>query len=265
MRMMSIASGSSGNAIYAGSDTTHLLLDAGISKKRIEEGLNSIGLSVSDLSGVLISHEHSDHISSLCTILKSCSANVYATKDTIDAMFRMKAFAKADRERFIAVEKGRKFGIGDMDITPFAIPHDAADPVMYTVAYGKVKGAVATDLGEYDEGIVNALKGLDAIYLEANHDVRMLQTGPYPYILKQRILGRRGHLSNETAGRLLSKILCDKTSHVFLSHLSKENNLPMLAHEAVRLEVNMADTPYTDRDFDLQVAKRDEPSECIEL
>ncbi len=265
MRMMSIASGSSGNSVYAGSDTTHILIDAGISKKRIEEGLNSIGLTVGDLSAVFISHEHSDHISSVCTVLNKSNALCYATQPTIDAMFRMKAFAKADRERFVAIDKGRDVAVGDLQIHPFAIPHDAADPVMYRVKYGNSRGAVCTDLGEYDEGIINALKGLDALYLEANHDIRMLQMGPYPYPLKQRILGRRGHLSNETAGHLLGKVICDRTRHVFLSHLSKENNLPELAYEAVRLEVNMADVPFCDADFDLQVAKRDEPSECIEI
>ena len=142
---------------------------------------------------------------------------------------------------------------------------DAADPVAYRFKYGGIKTAVVTDLGVYDEYTIGGLMGLSAIFLEANHDIRMLQTGRYPYPLKQRILGKRGHLSNEASGRLLSVLLNEHMQHIFLSHLSQENNLPELAYEAVRMEDEMSDTVWRGDDFPIDIAKRDMPSECITL
>jgi len=265
MRMMSIASGSSGNAVYVGTDDTHLLVDTGISMKRIEEGLKKLELTGRDISGILISHEHSDHVSGIGPLLRKYHIPVYATEGTINAVLRSSSVGKLDRELFNTIKSDSSFYLGDIKVMPFATSHDAAEPVMFSFKVGNVKTAVATDLGEYDAKTVAALNNLKAVYLEANHDIKMLQTGPYPYPLKQRILGKRGHLSNETAGRLLAEILNDKTEYVFLSHLSKENNLPELAYEAVRLEVNMSETPYRAEDFRLMIARRDEPSECINL
>ena len=130
---------------------------------------------------------------------------------------------------------------------------------------GDKKIGVATDLGCYDDYTVSCLSGCDALLLEANHDIRMLQTGPYPYMLKTRIMGDRGHLSNEKSGELLCKLLNDKIKGVFLGHLSKENNLPELAYETVRLEVDMGDNPYSSSDFPIMVAKRAELSPVIEI
>ncbi|MBR6256269.1 MAG: MBL fold metallo-hydrolase [Lachnospiraceae bacterium] len=265
MRMMSISSGSSGNSIYVGSDNTHLLVDAGISGKRIEEALNNVGISGNDLDGILVTHEHSDHISGLGVMQRRYGLNVYATPLTIEAMKHDKCMGKVDWEAFIPINAGESFSIKDINISSISISHDAADPVAYRFGYGDIKTAVVTDLGEYDERIINYLSGLSAVYLEANHDVRMLQTGRYPYVLKQRILGRRGHLSNESSGRLLTKLLNDKMQRIFLSHLSHENNMPELAYEAVRMEVEMSDTTWRGDDFPIDIAKRDVPSECIEL
>ena len=150
-----------------------------------------------------------------------------------------------------------------MTVSPMQISHDAAQPVAYRFSYGKKKAAVCTDLGTYNDYTVECLKGMDVILLEANHDVNMLQVGSYPYYLKQRILGNRGHLSNENSGRLLSRVLHDDLKKVVLGHLSKENNLPELAYEAVRLEINMADNPYKAGDFPIQVASRSDVSEMI--
>ncbi len=265
MRMMSIASGSSGNSIYVGSDNTHLLVDAGISGKRIEEALNKIGISAAELDGILITHEHSDHIGGLGVMHRRYGLNVYATPLTIEAMKRDKSLGRVDWEAFIPVNAGETFSIKDISISSMRISHDAADPVAYRFAYGDIKTAVVTDLGEFDEREISFMSGLSAIYLEANHDVRMLQTGRYPYQLKQRILGKRGHLSNEASGRLLTALLNDKMQRIFLSHLSHENNMPELAYEAVRMEVEMSDTAWHGDDFPIDVAKRDEMSECISL
>ncbi|MBP6275754.1 MAG: MBL fold metallo-hydrolase, partial [Roseburia sp.] len=136
-------------------------------------------------------------------------------------------------------------------------------PVAYKMKQPGKSMAVMTDLGIYDDHIVEKLKGLDVLLLEANHDVHMLQVGSYPYPLKQRILGEKGHLSNELSGRLLGEVLHDHFGTVFLGHLSKENNYAELAYETVRLEVTMGDNPYKGDDFPMYVAKRDEPSELV--
>lgn len=265
MRFMSIASGSSGNCIYVGDENTHILIDAGISKKRIEEGLNTIGLTVDDLSAVFVTHEHIDHIGGLGVLTRKCHAPVYATKGTINGIFQTSSMGKIDREQFIEIREDHCLTVGDITVDSMKISHDAAQPVAYRFFKGDKKIAVATDLGMITEENEEKLKGMDAILLEANHDVNMLQVGPYPYYLKQRILGNRGHLSNENAGRLLSRIVHDDLKHIFLGHLSKENNMPALAYEAVRLEITMGDNPYEASDFSIDIAKRSEPSRVVNI
>ncbi|MBP3458738.1 MAG: MBL fold metallo-hydrolase [Lachnospiraceae bacterium] len=265
MRFMSIASGSSGNCIYVGDENTHILIDAGISKKRIEEGLNTIGLTVDDLSAVFVTHEHIDHIGGLGVLTRKCHAPVYATKGTINGIFQTSSLGKIDREQFIEIREDHCLTVGDITVDSMKISHDAAQPVAYRFFKGDKKIAVATDLGMITEENEEKLKGMDAILLEANHDVNMLQVGPYPYYLKQRILGNRGHLSNENAGRLLSRIVHDDLKHIFLGHLSKENNMPALAYEAVRLEITMGDNPYEASDFSIDIAKRSEPSRVVNI
>lgn len=265
MRFCSIASGSSGNCIYVGSDATHLLIDAGISCKRTEEGLKTLELKASDLDGILVTHEHSDHIKGLEMLMKKYQIPIYATKGTLQHIRKNSYLASCDDTLFIEIHPDEKTIIKDCSFQPFRISHDAAEPVGYRVNYGKRKVAVCTDIGVYNDYTVENLKNLDALLLEANHDVKMLQVGPYPYYLKRRILGDQGHLSNENSGRLLSRVLHDNMQAVMLGHLSKENNIPELAYEAVRMEVTMAECPYTGDDFRLMVAKRDEPSPVIEI
>ena len=257
MELCSIASGSSGNCIYVGTDEGHILIDAGISGKRIEEGLNSIGLKTAEMQGILVTHEHIDHVAGLGVLARRYGIPIYATAGTIEAVKGMKSVGKIDEGLFHEIKAEKDFMIADMSIEPIEISHDAAEPVAYRVTAGDKSAAVMTDLGYYDERIVSKLKNLDAILLEANHDIRMLQTGPYPYPLKQRILGNRGHLSNESSGRLLSEVLHDNLKAVVLGHLSKENNFPELAYETVRLEVTMGDNPYKAEDFPMHVARRD--------
>lgn len=265
MRLCSIASGSSGNSIYVGSDATHLLIDVGISGKKTENGLNYLGLTGRDIDGILVTHEHADHIAGLGVLARKYGIPIYATKGTIGAIQKISGVGKIDPELFKEVRADEKFVIKDLTINPMTISHDAAQPVAYRVAYGKKKLAVCTDLGHFTDYTVESLRGMDALLLEANHDVNMLQTGPYPYPLKQRILGDKGHLSNENSGRLLSRILHDNLQTILLGHLSKENNLPELAYEAVRLEITLGDTPYKARDFPMQVARREEPTPVIQI
>jgi phosphoribosyl 1,2-cyclic phosphodiesterase len=265
MRLVSIASGSSGNCIYIGSDQTHILVDAGISNKRIEQGLNEIGLKGKELSAVVITHEHSDHIKGLGVLARRSGVPIYGTKETLDEIRAMKSLGEFPKELYHEIRPDVDFMVGDLTISPFSISHDAANPVAYRVKDGRHQVAVATDIGHYDQYTIDHLQGLDAVLLEANHDVNMLMTGPYPYYLKQRILGDHGHLSNENAGRLLSYILHDNMKHILLGHLSKENNYEALAWQTVRLEIDQGDCPYKASDFPLEVAGRDEMSQIIHL
>lgn len=263
MRLCSIASGSSGNCIYVGSDCAHVLIDAGISGRRVEAGLNSLELTGRDLDGILITHEHSDHIKGLGVLARKYGIPIYATGGTVDAMVRSGSLGKIPEGIFREIREDEPFLIKDLVINPFTIPHDAAQPVGYRLECGEHFVGIATDLGKYNEYIIENLQNLDALLLEANHDIRMLQVGRYPYYLKQRIMGDRGHLSNENAGQLLCRLLHDNLKAVFLGHLSKENNYEELAYETVCSEVTMGDNPYKSKDFKIQVAKRDYISETV--
>ena len=263
MRFTSVASGSSGNCTYVGSDNTHILIDAGVSKKRIEEGLNGLDLTLGDLDAIFVTHEHVDHIAALHTILKKYDIPIYATAGTIQGIRVSDKKAEMTNSRFVPVAVDKEVFVGDMIINPMTISHDANEPCGYRVFCKDKKIGVATDLGCYTDYTVDCLKDCDALLLEANHDIRMLQTGPYPYQLKRRILGDTGHLSNEKSGELLCKLLNDKMKGIFLGHLSKENNLPELAYETVRVEIDMNDNPYHASDFKLMVAKRSELSPVL--
>ena len=275
MRLCSIASGSSGNCIYVGSDTTHLLIDVGISGKRTEAGLKELDLSMRDIDGIFITHEHTDHIAGLGVLARKYEVPIYATNGTIEAIRNASGIGEIPRELFCPVKAEEKVTIKDLVCNPMRISHDAAEPVAYRISHGKQKLAVVTDLGTYNDYTVECLKGMDALLLEANHDVNMLQVGPYPYRLKQRILGDRGHLSNERAGQLLCSLLHDGLQAVVLGHLSKENNLPELAYEAVRVEVTMAKTESEQKkgrscdmkatNFPMYVAERGQVSPVIHI
>ncbi len=263
MELCSIASGSSGNCIMTGSGNCRLMIDAGISGKRIEQGLNALGYKTSEMQGVLVTHEHIDHIGGLGVIARRYGLPIYATAGTIQGILSCKSVGKIDLSLFHEIVPGQKFSVGELEVEPIRISHDAREPVAYIVRSQEKSAGVITDLGTYDDVIVEKMQGLNLLLLEANHDVNMLQTGSYPYYLKQRIAGDKGHLSNEASGQLLGRVLHDKFGAVMLGHLSKENNYPQLAYESVRLELTMGDWPYTGDDFPLYVANRDCVSEMM--
>ncbi len=265
LRMMSIASGSSGNCIYIGSDNTHILIDSGISRKKICEGLKKVDLSISDIDGIFLTHEHIDHIKGAGVIMRNDSLPFYGTEGTLRQMGYNPCMGVIPKDLLNVIEKDTDISFGDLTVRAFHISHDASDPVAYTVSHNGKKVGTVTDLGFFDDDIINNMSGCDAFIAEANHDINMLQVGPYPYSLKQRILGDRGHLSNELSGKLVSRLLNDDVKAVLLGHLSKENNYDRLAFETVKQEIDDSDTEYTSGDFNISVAARDETSGIIEV
>ena len=263
MRLCSIASGSSGNCIYVGSDNTHLLVDTGISKKKIDAGLKELDIKGEELEGILITHEHSDHIQGLGVFSRKYEVPIYATPGTIEGIENYAPLGRMPEGLLHPIHTDESFILGDITIDPFRISHDAKEPSGYRMNCCGKSVAVATDLGIYDEYTVSKLKSLDAVLLEANHDIHMLEVGSYPYYLKRRVMGDKGHLSNELSGRLLCDILHDNLKHILLGHLSKENNYAKLAYETVKLEVTLSDNIYKGEDLDMAVARRDMISEII--
>ena len=265
MRLCSIASGSSGNCIYVGSDRNSVLVDTGISGKKIENGLHELELKMEDIDAILITHEHSDHIRGLGVLARRYNIPIYTTAGTRAALENMTSLGKIPEGLMETISADVPFSVGDLTIKPFHIFHDAAEPVGYRIENNGRSAAIATDMGHYDDYIVDNLKNLDVVLLESNHDVHMLEAGHYPYYLKRRILGENGHLSNETAGQLLCRILHDHIREVFLGHLSHENNYEALAFQTVCTEVTMGDNPYKSDDFRIAIAHRDTISEPVEF
>lgn len=262
MQVCSIASGSSGNCIYVGEGEHHILIDAGISRKRIVEGLRQIHVEPEQLDAIFVTHEHTDHVSGVPMMVKMFDVPVYATGGTLDAIRQKDSRGILQMEQLFQVHADRPVQMGEMVITPFRMSHDAAEPVCYTVEAGGHKASVATDLGMYDDYTISHLEGSELLLLEANHDISMLETGRYPYSLKRRILSETGHLSNEDSGSLLCRLLHSRLRHIFLAHLSEENNYPELAYETVKCrlweELGMRELP-----FSLEVAGRRQPSSLV--
>ena len=264
MKLMNIASGSSGNVTFVGTENTSVLIDAGISMKKIEEGMNSIGMSARDLDAIMITHEHSDHIKGLGVLSRKYGIPIYATQGTIKGIGENTSVGRIDNELYNVISTDISFLVGDLTIEPHSIWHDAYEPVCYSITDGKSKASIATDLGDFNDYLVKCLSDSDMLLIEANHDIRMLEAGPYPYDLKRRILGQKGHLSNEASGRFIRKLLNDHIKTIILGHLSKDNNIPELAYEAVKLELK--DNGFTDNieDFNLHTAMRDMPDRLYE-
>lgn len=262
MKICSIASGSSGNCIYIGGNDTNILIDVGISGKKIENGLKEINISPQNIDGILITHEHSDHVKGLGVMSRRYGIPIYATKATWNELMNTSSLGKIDDELHNVIIPNEDFSIKEFTIHPFNSYHDAIDPVCYTIQNGYKKISVATDLGCYDEYIMEKLQGSNILFIEANHDVNMLQVGKYPYFLKRRILSDIGHLSNEMSGKLVTNLYHKKLTHIILGHLSKENNYPELAYESVKMEIMASQIIDCDK-INLCVAKRDANSDLI--
>ncbi len=257
-----LISGSSGNSVFIGTDNTRILIDAGVSGKKIENSLKDISENCSDIDAIFVTHEHIDHIKAVGIISRRFDIPVYATEDTWKYMF--KTIGDIKRKNIKLVYSGEKMCLNDIIIKPFDIPHDAAQPVGYNVFADNIKMSVATDIGHVNDTIKEALSDSNVLLIEANHDIDMLKRGPYPYDTKQRILGMYGHMANECTGELIKEVFSGSMKHIFLGHMSAENNTPDLAYSTV-LNILTKSGINVGKDVNMFIAKRDEPSNTVVL
>src|SRR5580692_8872677 len=233
-----LASGSRGNCAVVASACTKILVDAGISCRETFKRMKTLGEDPRTLSAILITHEHSDHIYGLAMLAKKLRIPVFMTGATQQAWARAVRNEKGERpqlEKFEAFQAGHGFQVGDIAVRPFTIPHDAADPVGFTFRAEGIKVGVATDLGYLPVSVRDHLRGCDVLVMESNHDVEMLRNGPYPWVVKQRVMSRVGHLSNGALAEFFTTDYDGGAAYVILAHLSEQNNHPELAHrEAAR-------------------------------
>lgn len=257
----SLYSGSSGNSLLVKTENTNILIDAGVSSKKIETALNNLNINPNDLDGILITHEHTDHVQGLGTFAKKFDLPVFVNRKTLDAMPKQKEKIAEKNINLIKIEE--KFEINDLKIKPFAIPHDAANPCGFCISKDDKKISIATDFGQMSNSIIKNLEESLFILLESNYDPEVLKCSKYPYQLKTRIAGPTGHLSNEMAGKTISHLLQSGLKQAMLGHLSKESNFPELAYKTVIEEI-MSNHSKNDN-FLLSVAKREEMSPIISI
>lgn len=256
LELITLASGSSGNCLLVSDGRTHMLVDAGISARRICHGLKELGVEPAELAGVFITHEHSDHISGLATLTKQLRLPVYASQGTARQLSYRIAFVEEVLRPFSA---GETFPVGSLTVESFATSHDAAESTGCAVTGGGRKAAVVTDLGYVTGAVLRVVLDTDLLVVEANHDEEWVRSGPYPYHLKARILGDRGHLSNEAGARLACWAVERGTRTVVLAHLSAENNTPAHAYDTVHRALECAGAAVG-QEVTLEVAPRGELS-----
>lgn len=245
-----LASGSTGNALYLEAGETKLLVDAGLSGKQIEKQFETINKDITDLDGILVTHEHSDHIKGLGVLARRYKLPIYANKKTWDVM--SPKIGKIDLDQKFHFESNKIKTFDSLDVESFSVSHDAVDPMFFSFHYNRKKIVIATDLGYVSERIKKTIEGANAYIFEANHDINMLQMSHYPWSIKQRILGDSGHISNEDSGLALSEVITNETERVYLAHLSKDNNMKDLARMSVEqvLSTRGIETPLFDTDPD---------------
>lgn len=262
VKFCSLFSGSSGNSLFIGTSRARILIDAGLSAKKIIQAICSIGENPSELSAILVSHEHSDHIRGAGITSRKFNVPIYANERTWEAMEQ--EIGPISLENKLYFQTGEEFTIEDIGVKAFNIPHDAAEPVGFNFFIDDKKITTATDIGHMNRNLLNCLMESDLLLLESNHDVEMLKVGPYPWVLKKRILGDQGHLSNEMAGKVIAYLAENGSKKFLLGHLSRENNFPELAYQTV-YNALMEKQICAGTDIMLEVALRDRVGKVIEL
>ena len=261
MKFCSLYSGSSGNSLFVQGDETKILIDSGVSAKKITEALESIDVDIKEINGVLVTHEHIDHIRSLGTIAKKYNIPIYANLGTWNGIENEKTVVEIEEKNYFKI--GEEFEIGELKIMPFSTSHDAIDPCGFSIEHEDKKISIATDLGEMTDVVMKNLKKSKFVLLESNYEPEILKMCSYPYPVKTRIAGIKGHLSNQEAGNTISKLIKEGLQNVMLGHLSKESNFPELAHKSVINE--MIKNGINTNDIELNVASRLEPSKVVNI
>jgi phosphoribosyl 1,2-cyclic phosphodiesterase len=230
-----LGSGSAGNCTLVETEQTAILVDAGLSSRQVIQRLANIGRTVAEIDAILLTHEHSDHTRALAVLCRCHSIPVYANRLTAEAVTADSEFAKATRISWRLFSTGHPFEVGDFTVESFSVPHDAYDPVGFAIRTSTHAVGVITDLGHATKLVVERMRSMDALVLESNHDMKLLQEDTVrPWALKQRIMSRHGHLSNDAAATLAGEVCGDRLRHVLLAHLSRDCNRPEIAQRVVR-------------------------------
>lgn len=255
-----LASGSSGNSIYISGGKTNILIDAGLSGKKIEKRMTQIGVSPDELDAILVTHEHSDHVKGVGVLSRRYDLPVYANDLTWQSAEKCIGRIENDNCKIFKNE----FMVGELGISPFNISHDAVAPVGFIIKCGKYKIGHATDMGFVPLEVEEGLKDLDLLIIESNHDLEMLMSGSYPWPLKNRINGAEGHLSNDDTADLLPRVIGSNFPRILLAHLSKDNNIPELAY--ITIKNNLEDKGLQiGKDLHLNFTYRNRPTELYEV
>lgn len=262
MKYCSIASGSSGNCHYIGYKDTNILIDAGLSGKRITKGLDEIDIDANKLNGIFVTHEHSDHIKGIGVLSRKYDLPIFVNYKTWNAI--KEKIGKVKEENIKIFENDKEYAIGDMGIKPFSITHDAVDPVGFKMTDGKKAISVATDIGHVSDNIKENLLGSKLIVLESNYDKEMLLMGSYTYALKKRVMSNIGHLSNEAAAKFAVELIKNGAENLLLAHLSRENNFPALAFETSN-HILTENGMKIGKDANLEILMRDDRSKLYNL
>ena len=265
LRFISFGSGSSGNCYYLFTETDSLLIDVGVGIRTLKKYFHNYGLRFEDVHNILITHDHADHVKSVGSLSNDYHLPVYTTRKVHSGIENNYCVRKKINGANVhVVEKGVPFVLGEFRITPFGVPHDSTDNVGYQVECGGVTFCLITDVGHITDEMHDFIGRANYLVLEANHDEEMLKQGPYPQYLKDRILGPNGHLSNTSCGKALAENATEALRHVWLCHLSEENNHPELARKTVE-QILRSYGIVAGKDFILEVLKRKTPSEIYTL
>ncbi len=265
LKFISFGSGSSGNCYYLYTETDSLMIDVGVGIRSLKKYFSNYGLSLRDVHHILVTHDHADHVKSVGSISSDQELSVYSTRKVHDGIERNYHVRKKINPKSVQIiEKGVPFTLGEFRVTAFGVPHDSSDNVGYKIEYRDIVFCLMTDVGHLTEEMLGYISEANYLILEANHDVEMLMGGTYSQHLKSRIIGEYGHLSNAECGKALAENATERLRHVWLCHLSEENNHPELARKTVE-QILRSHGIVAGKDFMLDVLKRKVPTGVFEL
>lgn len=261
LKCCSLYSSSSGNSFFVQTENTKILIDAGVSCKKIENALNSLDVSPENIDAIMLTHEHIDHVKSIGMLSKKYNIPIYSNKETWNAILNSNnKLLNSDIHFFV---NDKDFEFNDLKICPFSTPHDAANPCGFNIFKDKKKISIATDLGHISPKIIQNLENSSLVMLESNYDSNILKYSSYPYMLKERISGPKGHLENCVTGKTIAHLINGGLENALLIHLSKENNFPELAYKTVTEELHKQN--LLESSLSLNVAPRDCPSQLFQV